>query len=113
VVDVADRVIAAVNEAREIPQLQGIQILVVENQAEAIRQSLRELRNAGIVGAVLSFGMLLFFLRHLPTTLIVSLAVPTSLLVTLGAMYFLGFSLNILTMMGMLLAVGMLWTTRS
>ena len=108
VVDVADRVIAAVNEAREIPQLQGIQILVVENQADAIRQSLRELRNAGIVGAVLSFGMLLFFLRHLPTTLIVSLAVPASLLVTLGAMYFLGFSLNILTMMGMLLAVGML-----
>jgi HAE1 family hydrophobic/amphiphilic exporter-1 len=108
VVDVADRVIAAVNEARKIPQLQGIQILVVENQAEGIRQSLRELRNAGIVGAVLSFTMLLFFLRHLPTTLIVSLAVPASLLVTLGAMYFLGFSLNILTMMGMLLAVGML-----
>ena len=54
-VDVADRVIAAVNEARKIPQLQGIQILVVENQAEGIRQSLRELRNAGIVGAVLSF----------------------------------------------------------
>ena len=108
VVDVADRVIAAVNEARKVPQLQGIQILVVENQADAIRQSLRELRNAGVVGAVLSFGMLLFFLRHLPTTLIVSLAVPASLLVTLGAMYFLGFSLNILTMMGMLLAVGML-----
>jgi HAE1 family hydrophobic/amphiphilic exporter-1 len=108
VVDVADRVIAAVNEARVTPQLQGIQILVVENQADAIRQSLHELRVAGLVGAALSFVMLLFFLRHLPTTLIVSLAVPASLLVTLGAMYFLGFSLNILTMMGMLLAIGML-----
>ena len=52
--------------------------------------------------------MLLFFLRHLPTTVIVSLAVPASLLVTLGAMYFLGLTLNILTMMGMLLAIGML-----
>jgi len=108
VVDVADRVIAAVNEARGTPQLQGIQILVVENQADAIRQSLHELRVAGLVGAALSFVMLLFFLRHLPTTLIVGLAVPASLLVTLGAMYFLGFSLNILTMMGMLLAIGML-----
>jgi HAE1 family hydrophobic/amphiphilic exporter-1 len=108
VVDVADRVIAAVNEAKKNPQLQGIQILVVENQADSIRQSLRELRNAGMIGAVLSFFMLLFFLRHVPTTLIVSLAVPASLLVTLGAMYFLGMSLNILTMMGMLLAIGML-----
>ena len=108
VVDVADNVLAAVEEARKVPQLQGIEILVVGNQADSIRQSLRELRKAGMIGAVLSFFMLLFFLRHLPTTLIVSLAVPASLLVTLGAMYFLGFTLNILTMMGMLLAIGML-----
>jgi HAE1 family hydrophobic/amphiphilic exporter-1 len=108
VVDVADRVIAAVEEAQRAPQLQGVQILVVGNQADSIRDSLRELRNAGLVGAVLSFFMLLLFLRHLPTTIIVSLAVPASLLVTLGAMYFLGLTLNILTMMGMLLAIGML-----
>ena len=74
----------------------------------ASASSLSELRKAGLIGAVLSFFMLLFFLRHLPTTLIVSLAVPASLLVTLAAMYFLGFTLNILTMMGMLLAIGML-----
>lgn len=108
VVDVADNVLAAVEQARKVPQLQGIQMLVVGNQADSIRQSLRELRKAGMIGAGLSFFMLLFFLRHLPTTLIVSLAVPASLLVTLGAMYFLGFTLNILTMMGMLLAIGML-----
>ncbi len=108
VVEVADRVIAAVDEARKVPQLQGVKILVVGNEADSIRQSLTELRNAGIIGAVLSFFMLLFFLRHFPTTVIVSLAVPASLLVTLAAMYFLGFTLNILTMMGMLLAIGML-----
>jgi HAE1 family hydrophobic/amphiphilic exporter-1 len=108
VVDVADRVMEAIELARQAPQLQGVEILVVGNQADSIRQSLRELRNAGLVGAVLSFFMLLLFLRHLPTTLIVSLAVPASLLVTLGAMYFMGFTLNILTMMGMLLAIGML-----
>jgi HAE1 family hydrophobic/amphiphilic exporter-1 len=108
IVDVADRVLVAIEQARQQPQLQGIEILVVSNQADSIRQSLRELRNAGLVGAGLSFLVLLLFLRHLPTTLIVSLAVPASLLVTLGAMYFMGFTLNILTMMGMLLAVGML-----
>ncbi len=108
VVDVADRVMEAVEQARLSPQLQGIELLVVGNQADSIRSSLRELRNAGLVGASLSFVMLLLFLRHLPTTLIVSLAVPASLLITLGAMYFLGFTLNVLTMMGMLLAIGML-----
>ena len=108
VVDVADRVIAAVDAARELPQLQGIEILVVANQADSIRSSLRELRKAGLIGAVLSFFMLLAFLRHLPTTLIVSLTVPASLLVTLGALYFLGLTLNVLTMMGMLVAIGML-----
>jgi hydrophobic/amphiphilic exporter-1 (mainly G- bacteria), HAE1 family len=108
VVDVADRVMASIERARELPQFQGIQILVVGNQADSIRSSLGELRKAGLIGAALSFVMLLFFLRHLPTTVIVSLAVPASLLVTLAAMYFLGFTLNILTMMGMLLAIGML-----
>lgn len=108
VVDVADRVLETIEEGRRAPQLQGIEILVVGNQADSIRQSLKELRNAGLIGAGLSFFMLLLFLRHLPTTVIVSLAVPASLLVTLGAMYFMGFTLNILTMMGMLLAIGML-----
>jgi HAE1 family hydrophobic/amphiphilic exporter-1 len=108
VIDVADSVIDAVNQAKHLPQFQGIQVLVVGNQADSIRESLTELRNAGLIGAVLSFFMLLLFLRHLPTTVIVSLAVPASLLVTLGAMYFLGLTINILTMMGMLLAIGML-----
>ena len=108
VVDVADNVLAAVEQARKVPQLQGIQMLVVGNQADSIRQSLRELRKAGMIGAGLSFFMLLFFLRHLPTTLIVSLAVPLSLLVTLAVMYFLDLTINVMSMMGMMLAIGML-----
>ena len=67
-----------------------------------------ELRNAGLIGAGLALIVLFLFLRHWPTTLIVALAVPFSLLITVAAMYFLGFSLNILTMMGMLLAIGLL-----
>jgi len=107
-VDVADRVMAVVNEARTLPQLQGVDVIVLANQAENIRSSLSELRNAGLIGAVLALIVLFTFLRDLPTTLIVSLAVPFSLLITLAAMFFLGFSLNILTMMGMMLAVGLL-----
>jgi hydrophobic/amphiphilic exporter-1 (mainly G- bacteria), HAE1 family len=108
IVDVADRVMAVVDEQRKLPQLQGVDIIVLQNQSENIRSSLTELRNAGLIGASLALIVLFLFLRHWPTTLIVALAVPFSLLITIAAMYFLGFSLNILTMMGMLLAIGLL-----
>ena len=108
IVDVAERVMAVVEEQRKLPQLQGIDLIVLQNQAENIRSSLTELRNAGLIGAGLALVVLFLFLRDWPTTLIVGLAVPFSLLITVAAMYFLGFSLNILTMMGMLLSIGLL-----
>jgi HAE1 family hydrophobic/amphiphilic exporter-1 len=108
IVDVADRVMAVIEEAQKLPQLQGIDVIVLGNQSESIRTSLGDLRNAGLIGAALALVVLFLFLRDWRTTLIVSLAVPFSLLVTLAAMYFLGFSLNILTMMGMMLAIGLL-----
>jgi len=108
IVDVADRVMKVVDEQRKLPQLQGIDVIVLQNQAESIRSSLDELRNAGLIGAGLALVVLFLFLRDWPTTAIVALAVPFSLLITVAAMYFLGFSLNILTMMGMLLAIGLL-----
>ncbi len=108
IAEVADRVMAVVDEQRKLPQLQGIDVIVLQNQSENIHSSLTDLRNAGLIGAGLALIVLFLFLRHWPTTLIVALAVPFSLLITVAAMYFLGFSLNILTMMGMLLAVGLL-----
>ncbi|MDP9197785.1 MAG: efflux RND transporter permease subunit [Pseudomonadota bacterium] len=108
IVDVADRVMVVVDEQRKLPQLQGVDIIILQNQSENIRSSLGDLRDAGLIGAGLALIVLFLFLRDWPTTLIVSLAVPFSLLITVAAMYFLGFSLNILTMMGMLLAVGLL-----
>ena len=108
IVDVSDRVMQAIEDAQRQPQLQGIDVIVLLNQADNIRSSLRELRNAGLIGASLALVVLFVFLRDWPTTMIVSLAVPFSLVITLAAMYFLGFSLNILTMMGMMLAVGLL-----
>jgi HAE1 family hydrophobic/amphiphilic exporter-1 len=108
IVEVADRVMAVVEEAQKLPQLQGIDVIVLGNQSESIRNSLGDLRNSGLIGAALALIVLFLFLGDWRTTLIVSLAVPFSLLVTLAAMYFLGFSLNILTMMGMMLAIGLL-----
>ncbi|MEJ8566790.1 efflux RND transporter permease subunit [Elongatibacter sediminis] len=107
-VEVGKRVLDEVNRIGETPEMHGIQLFFLENQAEGVTESLSELLKAGLVGALLSLGVLYFFLRHVPTTLMVSLAVPLAITITLGAMYFLGLSLNILSMMGLMLAIGML-----
>jgi hydrophobic/amphiphilic exporter-1 (mainly G- bacteria), HAE1 family len=105
-VDVCRAIMAEIN--RISAELEGVQLIVVENQGDGVESSLGELVEAGVLGSFLSMLVLYFFLRHWPSTLMVSLAVPICLTMTLGAMYFLGFTLNILTMMGLLLGVGML-----
>ena len=88
--------------------MQGIQIYEMFNQADGIMLSLKELLNSGVIGAGLSIFMLFFFLRQFTTTMIVATAVPFSLIVTLGFFYFLDISINILSMTGLILAIGML-----
>jgi hydrophobic/amphiphilic exporter-1 (mainly G- bacteria), HAE1 family len=108
VVEVVERVMAVIEHNKTLPQMQGISVFVIGDQAEAIRTSLADLTEAGLIGAALAFVVLFMFLRHWPTTLIVAAAVPLSLLVTLAVMYFVGLTINVMSMMGMMLAIGML-----
>ncbi len=107
-VDVTDRVIAEVEQVSQLPQMRGINIFPLDNQGDSVRDSLSDLLSAGLIGGLLAIIVLYLFLRQVSTTLIVIAAVPFSLLITLGALYFAGLSLNILSMMGLMLAVGML-----
>jgi HAE1 family hydrophobic/amphiphilic exporter-1 len=107
-VDVTDRVMEEVDKIGKLPQMQGIKIFDLDNQGANVRDSLADLLSAGLIGALLAIMVLYFFLRQMTTTLIVTAAVPFSLTITLGALYFAGLSLNMLTMMGLMLAVGML-----
>jgi HAE1 family hydrophobic/amphiphilic exporter-1 len=107
-VDVTDRVIAEVEKIGKLPQMQGINIFALDNQGDSVRESLADLLSAGALGGLLAIIVLYLFLRQITTTLIVTAAVPFSLLITLGALYFAGLTLNILSMMGLMLAVGML-----
>jgi HAE1 family hydrophobic/amphiphilic exporter-1 len=108
VVEVVERVLEVIEHNKALPQMQGIRVFTIDNQAEAIRSSLSDLTEAGLIGAALAFVVLFLFLRHWPTTLIVSASVPLSLLVTLAVMYFVGLTVNVMSMMGMMLAIGML-----
>ena len=107
-VDVTDRVIAEVEKIGQLPEMKGINIFALDNQGEAVRESLGDLLSAGALGGLLAIFVLYLFLRQVTTTLIVTASVPFSLMITLGAMYFAGLTLNILSMMGLMLAVGML-----
>ncbi|MDX1591628.1 MAG: efflux RND transporter permease subunit [Balneolaceae bacterium] len=107
-VEVVDLVLAEIDEIGKRPEMQGIEIYEMFNQADGILSSLRELFNAGMIGALLSLIVLYIFLRHAGTTMIVATAVPFSIIVTLGFFFFLDISLNILSMTGLMLAIGML-----
>ena len=107
-VDVGERALALVERVGSTPDMRGINVFFLDNQSDGVTKSLSELLKAGLLGAFLSLFVLYFFLRSVPTTLMVSLAIPVAITITLGVMYFLGISLNILSMMGLMLAVGML-----
>ncbi|SDQ33692.1 efflux RND transporter permease subunit [Pseudoxanthomonas sp. CF125] len=107
-VEVSKRALAEVEEIRKEPSLNDLQIKVIDNQGDNVTTSLIELAEAGGIGLVLSIAVLFFFLRHWPSTMMVTLAIPICFIMTLGFMYFAGVTLNILSMMGLLLAIGML-----
>ena len=107
-VEVGRLVLEEVARAAEQPEMKGLQLYFMQNQAKGVTDSLSELGKAGIEGTFLAVLVLFFFLRDWRATLMVSLAIPLCFVMTLGCMYFLGISLNILSMMGLLLAVGML-----
>ena len=108
VVEVSRAVLAEIEAINESPEMAGISLYVLFSQAEGIILSLKDLAMAGLLGALMSMIVLYVFLRQWATTLIVMLSVPIAILMTLGAMYLLGLTLNILTMMGLMLAIGML-----
>jgi hydrophobic/amphiphilic exporter-1 (mainly G- bacteria), HAE1 family len=90
------------------PALAGIHSFAFFNQAAEITDSLRGLLQAGAVGSVLALVILLLFLRRLSLTLVTVMAIPLSILGTCIFLYLSGRTLNILSMMGLMLGVGML-----
>jgi hydrophobic/amphiphilic exporter-1 (mainly G- bacteria), HAE1 family len=107
-VETANNVVTAMKEIENLPDFEGIDLFVMENLGDGVTQSLSDIAWSGLIGFILSTLVLFVFLRDIKLTLIVSLAVPFSLTITLAAMYLIGMSLNVLSMMGLMLAIGML-----
>jgi len=107
-VETVRHVMAAIEELNNDPSLHGTQVLVWFNSGEEITRALTGLLDAGTIGALLAVVVLFFFLRRLGPTLVIGFAIPFSIIVTVGFLYLLGKTLNVLSMMGLMLATGML-----
>ncbi|MBS0208636.1 MAG: efflux RND transporter permease subunit [Planctomycetes bacterium] len=79
---------------------------VIRDQSRFIRNSIEEVKLHLILAAVLVSATILMFIRDWRTTLIATLAIPTSMVATFAFMDFMGFTLNNITMLGLILAVG-------
>lgn len=94
------------NTRKELPE--GINVVVGVDQSRFIQASIDEVRNNALWGGLLAVAVLLFFLKDLRSTLIIGVSIPISIVATFFLMYQTGTTLNIMSMGGLALGVGML-----
>ncbi|MFN7966381.1 MAG: efflux RND transporter permease subunit [Acidobacteriota bacterium] len=97
--------IAALND--EFKPL-GIELTVATDFAQLIEDQLERLKSLAGSGFLISLVVLFLFLRQVRAVLVVAIAVPVSLLIALGALLLVGQTLNLITLFGLAVAVGML-----
>ena len=85
-----------------------VNITVAYDQSQFIKDTLAEVRNSLILGALLAVLVVFFFLHTVRGTFIVALAIPTSLMATFVPVHFAGFTLNMMVLLAMSLSVGIL-----
>ncbi len=106
--EVSRAVAAEVERIRQNPRLGDTDMAVLMDQGKIIVESLTGLLDNGRVGALLAIAVLFFFLRRVRMTLIITLSIPLSILVALIVMYFAEETLNILSLLGLMICVGLL-----
>jgi HAE1 family hydrophobic/amphiphilic exporter-1 len=85
-----------------------VSVKPLSDQSTFIRAAIEDVKQAAILGAFLAIGIMWFFLRRFTSTVIVALAIPISVVVTFAPMFLLDVSLNIMSLGGLALGVGML-----
>jgi HAE1 family hydrophobic/amphiphilic exporter-1 len=91
---------------RSLPQ--DISLEITEDNTTQIRDMINELVNSALMGAALAMAILFLFLRNIKSAVIIGISIPFSILVTFLAMNLLDITLNMLTMAGLVLGIGMI-----
>jgi len=104
-VAVVDEVTKQLNALRSrLPA--GYKLEIVRDQSDFIKDSVKTVQEHLVMGAILAALVVLLFLRNWRSTLIAAIAIPTSIISTFALMYAMGFTLNMLTLLALTLAVG-------
>ncbi len=93
---------------RNILAPRGMDYLVITNQAKFIKNTIEQVKKTALLGGILAVLVLLYFLKNLRSTLIISAAIPISVVITFFLMFSSDISLNIISMGGLALGIGML-----
>lgn len=94
--------------ARIQKDVPGIELVMLMDPADYIRASINNVATSAIIGGLLAVIILFIFLRDVRTTIIVGVAMPISIIMTFALMYFAGMTINIMSLGGLTLGVGML-----
>lgn len=98
---------------KQIPEIQqtlpaDVELIETANNADDINNTIKTVVDSLLQGILLAVIILYIFLRSFKSTFIIALAIPISVIVTLCLMYFCGLSINMMTLSGLLLGIGML-----
>ena len=104
--DVSDNCLSAFQELEA--QYDGLHIVVLSNQGNYITIIIRSILTSMAVGAALAIIVLAIFLKDIKPTLVVGISIPLSVLFAVVLMYFTGLDLNVMTLAGLSLGIGML-----
>jgi HAE1 family hydrophobic/amphiphilic exporter-1 len=105
-VEVAERILAEIEQVNaDFPQLHVVPVI---NQGNFIERSISNVANSVLYGGALAVIVLLFFLRSVRSTMVIALAIPISVIATFALVYFGGYTLNLMTLGGLALGVGMM-----
>lgn len=107
-VELSRKIRAAFDQMKESPRLQGMQMEMIFNQGEVVEASIHTLVASGRLGGIFAALILFLFLRRFRLTGIITLSIPLSLVIAIIVMFFLGETLNILTLLGLMICVGLL-----
>ncbi|WP_394279338.1 efflux RND transporter permease subunit [Microbacterium sp.] len=105
-VEVSDAVTEALPELREALGDDGVEFTIVFDQAPFIEQSIEALAQEGLLGLVFAVIVILVFLLSVRSTIVTAISIPTSVLITFVGIQAFGYSLNILTLGALTIAIG-------
>ena len=104
--EVSKNIAAAISELEE--QYPGLSVLTLMDQGDYITMIINGVLQSMIVGAALAILILALFLKDVKPTIVVAVSIPLSVLTALVLMYFTGISLNMMSLSGLALGIGML-----